>query len=289
MAMALLSVHPAMHLPSAARLPTSAAIESGHEKLNQLQSHSYQPEVVSSGLTHLWTTPIMRREIGLAREQLELLEGAVLRRFRAFSASCDPSSIFEEGETVNDRFFDLQRGSSGQPSLLEELEDDVAASSQEVEAVRALRAALRSASYEYVRKAAGATVAEAMFAAERGVTLSVWASVHEGDSQHVPHDHENSAVSGVVYVATPPNSGCIRFEDPRVARLFWSETPFSAEPLEIAPTAGEVLLFPPWLVHSVGSSEGASAPRVSISFNLATHRTGSEDLTALANSHYHLD
>ena len=136
----------------------------------------------------------------------------------------------------------------------------------------------------------------------------------------MPHDHENSAVSGVFYVATPPNSGaqfsisanagllrcmqshrprrrrarvppallragCIQFEDPRTARLYWGDSPFNPKPLAHTPAAGELLLFPPWLVHSVGSSEGATEPRVSISFNVYTGRGGSEDLTALANSH----
>ena len=35
---------------------------------------------------------------------------------------------------------------------------------------------------------------------------------------------------------------------------------------------GELLLFPPWLVHSVWPSEGASHPRVSLTFNFFTTR-----------------
>ena len=86
----------------------------------------------------------------------------------------------------------------------------------------------------------------------------------------IPHDHEEAAVSGVFYVATPPAAGNITFEDPRVARLFWSQSPFAQKTVDHEPQAGELLLFPPWLVHSVGSSEGASAPRVSLSFNFFT-------------------
>ena len=95
-------------------------------------------------------------------------------------------------------------------------------------------------------------------------------------SMHTAHVHENSAVSGVFYVRVPARSGAISFEvgcalfdsaeftstrvlttapvslspqDPRGTR-----PPFARNRLHHAPVAGELLLFPPWLVHGVAPS-----------------------------------
>lgn len=248
---------------------------------------------IGRGLTHLWTTPVLREtlvgpECEIPTDLLTCIENAVLRRFRAFSRTLDLTSrpLSDKGETINDRFFEMQRDAweAGGPSFLDETVSsggDCEELELEVLAFRALRAAWLDRIYTFMSKAASVDVADAMFAS---MQLFVWASVHEAESAHVAHDHENAAVSGVFYISTPPHSGSIRFEDPRVARLYWAESPFNPAPLAHSPTAGELLLFPPWLIHSVGSSKGASAPRVSLSFNVLTPRVGSEDLTALVNS-----
>jgi hypothetical protein len=238
------------------------------------------------------------------------MEAAVLRRFRLFSASCD-TPLFD-GETMNDRFFSTQREAfeGGQPCFLEE-PSSASGSSAEVDAFLTLREAWLENAFEFVAAVASEDVAELMFNPD-ALRMHVWASVHEGTSTHVPHDHENSALSGVrqpsphprpkrtctracqkhclrdcsqvFYVSVPPHAGEICFEDPRSTRLFWSETPFAARRLVHTPRAGELLLFPPWLVHSVGSSESSTSPRISISFNLFTTREGDDDLEALANA-----
>ena len=71
-----------------------------------------------------------------------------------------------------------------------------------------------------------------------------WAAAHEGCSLHTPHVHQESAVSGVFYVSVPPRSGPISFDDPRGMR-----PPFAANRLVHYPSAGELLLFPPWIVR----------------------------------------
>ena len=167
----------------------------------QMQSELTQPSL-TPGVSHLWTTPIFRRQLGdhLDEKLLSLVERAVLRKFRAFSETFDPSSIFEEDETLNDRFFDMQRdrNENGLPWLLEQqpVEDEdkghcgtgSAASSSEADseadseaaAFRTLRAAWLDCLFEYVSSASGVDVAKRMFAEESGIRLSVWASVHEG-------------------------------------------------------------------------------------------------------------
>ena len=50
--------------------------------------------------------------------------------------------------------------------------------------------------------------------------------------------------------------------------------PFSKNRFVHSPTAGELVLFPPWLVHGIESTCGSKdeGPRVSLSFNLLTNR-----------------
>ena len=90
-------------------------------------------------------------------------------------------------------------------------------------------------------------------------------------------------MSGVFYVSVPDGSGAITFDDPRGLR-----PPFSRNRLEHSPTPGEMLLFPPWLVHGVESSCAAKgSARVSLSFNLLTtraHDGGKSDWETLADS-----
>ena len=66
--------------------------------------------------------------------------------------------------------------------------------------------------------------------------------------------HQESAVSGVFYVSVPPLSGPISFDDPRGMR-----PPFAANRLVHYPSAGELLLFPPWIVHGFVESKAGMA------------------------------
>eukprot|EP00966_Prymnesium_polylepis_P230087 5323994-Prymnesium_polylepis.1 len=120
---------------------------------------------------HMWTTPILREnlfgpESELPADLIICVENAVLRRFRAFAETYDPTTIYEKGETINDRFFDMQREAweAGRPSFLEEMDEsdrsreatDSSWNLEELEAFafRALRAAWLDRIYEYVSSAA---------------------------------------------------------------------------------------------------------------------------------------
>ena len=45
--------------------------------------------------------------------------------------------------------------------------------------------------------------------------MFTWVNVHRGRSEHEPHNHEMSAVSGVYYTSAPDSSASLRFLDPR--------------------------------------------------------------------------
>lgn len=112
--------------------------------------------------------------------------------------------------------------------------------------------------------------------------IYAWASHHGRGSSHRVHTHGDSLWSAVYYTAVPPGSGAIRFYDPRGSidgghdletRQGWaSKAPF-LHWHEVRPRAGDLVIFPSWLLHEVRSSygdpqAGPAPPRVSIAFNL---------------------
>eukprot|EP01031_Cornospumella_fuschlensis_P029875 gene29875-36071_t len=112
--------------------------------------------------------------------------------------------------------------------------------------------------------------------------LVVWVSVHTADSVHQPYVTEDALVGGVYYVSVPKGSGKLHMYDPRGKHpLLGLEDPTSAPSppfhriASLAPAESLLVLFPGWLVHSVGKASaksfggGAEAKyRVSLSLNL---------------------
>jgi uncharacterized protein (TIGR02466 family) len=101
---------------------------------------------------------------------------------------------------------------------------------------------------------------------------SLWVNVMEKDAIHAPHIHPHSVISGTYYVAVPPGSGVLRFEDPRLALMMAAPArklnarqenrPF----VDIPPRPGLLLLWESWLRHGVETNK-ARGRRISISFN----------------------
>lgn len=111
----------------------------------------------------------------------------------------------------------------------------------------------------------------------RGRTLaidSLWVNVLAPGGAHSGHIHPGSAISGTYYAETPPGSGALRFEDPRLG-LMMAAPPRRASAqarnapfLYLAPKAGEVILWESWLRHEV-MRNNAKTPRISVSFNFS--------------------
>lgn len=103
---------------------------------------------------------------------------------------------------------------------------------------------------------------------------SLWVNVLAPGGHHSAHIHPHSAISGTYYVSVPEGASAIRFEDPRHAMMMAAPTrradaqrrnqPF----IQLAPAAGDVLLWESWLRHDVPVNH-AEDERVSISFNYA--------------------
>lgn len=102
--------------------------------------------------------------------------------------------------------------------------------------------------------------------------LSGWANVNrDGDFNRV-HDHPGSHWSGVYYVALgqPVDgtelNGAIEFLDPRPSANMPIPGYRTGTAMAVEPAAGEFVLFPSWLQHSVMPFHGGGE-RISIAFN----------------------
>ena len=94
---------------------------------------------------------------------------------------------------------------------------------------------------------------------------SLWVNLLKPGGGHSGHIHPHSVVSGTLYVAVPPGSGTIRFEDPRLP-LMMAAPSRPGTFVHVEPTAGTLLLWESWLRHEVMPS-AAKADRISVSFN----------------------
>ncbi|HEY0266403.1 MAG TPA: TIGR02466 family protein, partial [Rhizomicrobium sp.] len=86
---------------------------------------------------------------------------------------------------------------------------------------------------------------------------SLWINVMNKGAIHAPHIHPHSVISGTYYVTVPPQSGAIRFEDPRLAMMMAAPPRKKTARLEnrsfvdVEPRAGMLLLWESWLRHGV--------------------------------------
>ena len=99
-----------------------------------------------------------------------------------------------------------------------------------------------------------------------------WVNLMSRHAVHSLHLHPLAVVSGTYYVATPPGSSRLRFEDPRLDKLMGAPPkrepcrPENRQQISYDVAAGKLILFESWLRHEVASNP-ARGERVSISFN----------------------
>lgn len=103
---------------------------------------------------------------------------------------------------------------------------------------------------------------------------SLWVNLIEGGGHHGAHIHPHSILSGTLYVETPPGTGAIRFEDPRLAMMMAAPGRRNDAPeqlrhfVAVDPEPGLLLMWESWLRHEVLASTSGE-DRLSISFNFA--------------------
>ncbi len=103
---------------------------------------------------------------------------------------------------------------------------------------------------------------------------SLWVNLLRPGGAHSGHIHPHSVVSGTLYLVTPPGTGAIRFEDPRLPLMMAAPPRRTDAPEDArtfvrhAPAPGDLLLWESWLRHEVEPAAGRGE-RISISFNYA--------------------
>jgi uncharacterized protein (TIGR02466 family) len=101
---------------------------------------------------------------------------------------------------------------------------------------------------------------------------SLWVNVLKPGGSHSGHIHPHSVVSGTLYVVTPPGSGALKLEDPRLPMMMAAPPRRSDAPDQLRsfvyaePEPGAVFLWESWLRHEVVPGTG-KGERISISFN----------------------
>ena len=107
---------------------------------------------------------------------------------------------------------------------------------------------------------------------------SMWANINPKGGSNVAHTHPNCMYSGAYYVKTPENCGILQLDDPRPGiQLYRPVRKKIEEPKELwrqifyKPSAGRLIMFPSWLVHSVWPNQSEDI-RISISFNFLQDR-----------------
>ncbi len=106
------------------------------------------------------------------------------------------------------------------------------------------------------------------------VKIDMWATVQIGEAAyHADHVHENVFVSGVYYASMPEGSAPLVFHRPEYDEgcgdMVQNDT---EETITVHPTEGQLIVFPPWLLHGVsptGRKTNNSNPRVSFAFNVS--------------------
>ena len=103
-----------------------------------------------------------------------------------------------------------------------------------------------------------------------------WLQVYPPGTHFNKHDHYGSIVSGVLYLQAPINCGNIRFYNPitgrRATDVFFeniktTSNAYNLHEVEYTPITGEMLMFEPWLEHSVDMN-GSTENRIAVSFNI---------------------
>jgi uncharacterized protein (TIGR02466 family) len=101
---------------------------------------------------------------------------------------------------------------------------------------------------------------------------SLWVNILKPGGAHTGHIHPLSVLSGTLYLATPPGSGQLKLEDPRLERMM-ARPPLKPDAPETArtfvyltPEPGSLVIWESWLRHEVVAS-AAKGDRISLSFN----------------------
>jgi uncharacterized protein (TIGR02466 family) len=198
-------------------------------------------------LNHIFTTPVLRDVTVLSGPQMDEIAAYVL----ALRES-------DAGERKSNRGGWHSSGNLFAP---------------EHQQFPALREAVIKALFDYIGDVFG-------YRGEIQLALTGWSVVNRPGDYNVPHNHAANMLSGALYIRVPAgmSGGAIVFQDPRLnlnaheteaMRKIGAQPPWMNPHITVAPAAGEIVVFPSWLVHWVEpfQCDDPEALRMVISFN----------------------
>ncbi len=199
-------------------------------------------------ISQVFTTPILRESTGLTLEQLFEIRDYLLG-LREKSA----------GEEKSNRGGWHSSGNLFNPA--------------EYRSFPAMQEAVIQVLFRYIGETFG-------YRGDIQLALTGWAVINGPGNYNAPHNHAANLLSGALYITVPPGmrGGEIVFQDPRLnlnahetpaMRELGIKPPWMATQINVAPTAGDILVFPSWLMHYVEpfQSDDPKAVRIVVSFN----------------------
>ena len=197
----------------------------------------------------------------------ESLFSTPLMRFHVHDHETLDAALLAEGDRMRRESEGVVKSNRGGWHSAGNIFDEKAACFQ------ALRGHASSATYAITEK-----VRAKADLAKLQLKLFGWMNVNPPGGFNAPHTHPGAHWSGVYYVSQPAvedgTSGMIEFLDPRTDLPNWrilGARNFRAKK-KIRPQAGEIVIFPSYLVHWVYPNETPDE-RVTVAFN-ATFRKG---------------
>ncbi|MCR9151661.1 MAG: TIGR02466 family protein [Rhodobacteraceae bacterium] len=206
----------------------------------------------------------------LEHQKTEALFSTPLLRFRVTDHEALDRDLLRESDRLRAEDAGVSKSNRSGWHSRGNLFEDTAPSIQKVKAA-ALDAVFRATEH----------VTKSVDPADLRLKLFAWMNANPPGGFNAPHTHPGAHWSGVYYVSQPAvedgSSGMIEFLDPRSDLPNWRILDAKAfrPKRRIRPVAGEMVLFPSYLVHWVYPNE-TDQERVTIAFN-ATFRKPKSD------------
>lgn len=197
----------------------------------------------------------------LDQEKYEKLFSTPLLRFSVQNHAALDAALLFEGEQMRKEDEGVQKSNRAGWHSSGNLFNETAPPFQ------TLRAAAEQAVHDATRKVASKVAPE-----DLKLKIFAWMNMNPPGGFNAPHTHPGAHWSGVYYVNQPEvetgNSGMIEFLDPRSDLPNWRlfKSPSFRPKLKIRPEAGQMILFPSYLMHWVYPNE-SDEERVTIAFN----------------------
>ena len=201
----------------------------------------------------------------LEQTKFERLFSTPIMRFRVPDHTVLNAELLFEGEQMRKKSEGASKSNRGGWHSKGNLFD------KDIPSFQKVRDAAQDAVFRMTRK-----VSSKVDPQELQLKLFAWMNANPKGGYNAPHSHPGAHWSGVYYVSQPEiesgSSGMLEFLDPRADLAHWRilEAGAFRTKRTLRPAAGEMVLFPSFLMHWVHPND-SDEERVSIAFN-ATFR-----------------